>query len=117
MSVFTDYEREVIRLLLGRRWPTSAIDALLEEAVLVSIEHTGCGYFLTASHPSVASERIVYDEPAVQGSLTGVHCGFVLFLENGELCLECFGFPTETNLSGDVPRDVREQPVRIEQVV
>ncbi len=115
MSVFSTYESQVLRTLLSSRYSGSEIDAVINEASFVALEHTGVGYFLTVTHPLMPSTRTVCSQPQVEGRFRDVHCGFVLFLEDGELTFECFSYPSQTNSNGDVPGDLREQPVKIKE--
>ena len=68
-------------------------------------DHTGVGYFLTVRDDGLPSVRIVLDEPLLMGRSNGVEVGFVVFIENHELTLECHGWGVE------VPADIREREV------
>ena len=109
MSAFADFERKVVTTLVTPHMDSDHVTALLDSASVVSYEHTGVGYFLTVGHPSLPSERIVCHEPLVTGTSGDVHCGFVVFLENGQLTLECHSWEGIS-----VPEDFREQQVVIE---
>lgn len=54
------------------------------------------------------TEKVVCDSPNIVGAASNVQCGFVVFLESGELTLECHSW-------GDppVPEDFREQDVEV----
>lgn len=108
MNIFREYEREVIRLLAGRVLSPGQLGALLSEGELVSYDYTGCGYFLTVRHASLPEERVVCSEPALAGSAGGVTCGFVIFIENGQLTVEC-----HTWGDTDVPEEFGDREVRI----
>jgi hypothetical protein len=45
------------------------------------------------------------------GKADQLECGFVVFLENGELLLECHGW------GSDLPDDLRTRDVRVVEVV
>ncbi len=108
MSVFRDFERDVVKTLVGRRRPEREVEAVLASASLVSLEHTGFGYYLTVRHPVIQEQQIVCDQPALIGKFGDVYCGFVVFLGGGELTLECHAW------GGDpIPEDFREQKVEI----
>jgi hypothetical protein len=61
-------------------------------------------YFLTVRHPSLLSGRTVCDRPRLVGRSGSIACGFVVFLENGELTLECQTWGPES-----VPVDFRDR--------
>lgn len=109
MCAFRAFERKVVKTLVSRRMSVDQVTAVLDSASLVSCEHTGVGYFLTVRHPSLPSEKIVCSEPLLVGKSADVECGFVVFLEDGELTLEC-----HTLGSDSVPEDFRERQVEIE---
>jgi len=111
MSSFVEFERDVVRVLLHPHMPPGQIEDLLDSASLVSCEHTGAGYFLTVSHPALPHSRVVCSEPMILGRAQDIECGFVVFLEGGELTLECHSW-------GDapLPADLRERPLAIQPV-
>ncbi|MEM6799112.1 MAG: hypothetical protein AAF589_06330 [Planctomycetota bacterium] len=108
MSIFTDYEQAVIELLLHREYSCEEVSRIFAGSELVSVEHTGCGYFLTAKHALFPTKRVVCDSPWVEGKAGGIHCGFVAFLEGGELLIDCHGMGTP-----DMPLTVREMDLAI----
>lgn len=70
-------------------------DEILDDAQLVSLDHTGAGYFLTLSHPSFPPERTTDAEPFVIGDAGALCVGFIAYTGGGELTLECQGLGTE----------------------
>ncbi len=108
MSSFVEFEREVLRVLLRPHMCPDQIEELLATASFVSCEHTGVGYFLTVRHPAVPDSRVVCSEPTIEGRAADIECGFVAFLEGGELTLECHSW-------GDspLPANLRERPLAI----
>ncbi len=56
------------------------------------IEFTGAGYFLSFSNPALPMKRVVLDCPAISGKLGEIDVGYVGFIENSELTLECFSY-------------------------
>jgi hypothetical protein len=108
MKALKTFEMEVVRTLLSGTPGLEDLGAVLEEAREVSFEHTGVGYFLTVRHPEFPVERLVCGDPPLMGLLGDLECGFVVFLERNELTLECY-----TWNDGGLPRDFREQEVRV----
>ena len=109
MSSVVEFEREVVRVLLHPHMRPEQVEELLDSASFVSCEHTGVGYFLTVSHPALPVSRVVCSEPMILGRAQDIECGFVVFLEGGELTLECHSW-------GDapLPADLRERPLAIQ---
>ncbi len=108
LSAFRDFERDVVRTLVGRHRPESEVEAVLASAPLASYEHTGSGYYLTVRHPAIPAQRIVCHQPVLIGKAGDLECGFVVFLEAGELTLECHSWGDER-----LPEDFRERHVEI----
>jgi hypothetical protein len=105
-----DFEKKAIALLTSGLFTYADVLVLGREAELVGIEHTGAGYFLTIRHPSFSlEERSVYSKPVVIGEVPGIVVGFVVFIENGELTLECHGWGAD-----EVPKDIREMDVQVD---
>jgi len=98
-------------LLAGTRLPPDVLEDVIATASFVDLDETGCGYFLTVKHPALPRGRVVCDKPLVEGRADDVVCGFVLFLEGGDLTLECHSW-------GDIaiPVGFREYDVKISPV-
>jgi len=87
--------------------PPAVLDTVAN-ASPVTYEYTGAGYFLTLRHASLPKERIVCDKPRVVGRSEGLETGFIVFLENHELTLECHAWSQNS-----VPETYRDQDVAI----
>ena len=111
MSVLKTFERDVLDRLAAGALSAEQIEAVASEGTFVSYEYTGSGYFLTLAHPSLPKERTVCSRPAIMGHADDIDCGFVIFIENGELMLEC-----HTWGEIDVPEDFRSRSVKLEDV-
>lgn len=107
--VLKDFEKKAIALLTIGLYTYADVLVLSQEAELVDIAHTGAGYFLTVRHPGLPQERLVLNKPILVGEVPGVVVGFVVFIENGELMLECQGWGAD-----NVPIDIREMNVRVD---
>ncbi|MDT5121541.1 MAG: hypothetical protein QOC96_1023 [Acidobacteriota bacterium] len=90
MSILKNYEIKVLYLLASGALSQQQIEALVSSGELASYEHTGSGYFLSIRHEDLPQERIVCHEPIVTGSADGVTGGFIIFIENSQLTMECY---------------------------
>lgn len=108
MSLLREYEKTVVRLLASRVLSPQQLDAVIREGELVEYDYTGCGYFLTIKHPALPTERIVSDTPKLTGSANGIISGFVIFIEDGRLTIECHSWGDV-----DVPEWFRDRDVQI----
>ena len=108
IGAFVEYERAVMKILLGAHMSADRVRDLLDSAEPISCEHTGVGYFLTVQHPTLRTGRAVYEEPLVTGTAEDISCGFVVFLEDRQLTLECHSW-------GDspIPTDIRERRIEV----
>ncbi len=108
MSVLKGFEQQAVDLLLEGVLPRTTIQAVKDNAELVNYEHTGVGYFLTLRHPALPRERLVCDKPTVIGQSEGIESGFIVFIENHELVLECHSWGAD-----HVPETYRDENVQI----
>jgi len=111
MHVFKDFEKAVLSILLKDSFSDEGVEKIQNEAEFISYDYTGCGYFLSVRNELLPKQRQVCDLPLVIGEYHDITCGFVVFLEGGELTLECHSW-SET----EVPANFREQPVEIRPV-
>jgi hypothetical protein len=84
------------------RLGAEAVKSIEDKAEFVSYEHSDCGYFLTVRHHNVPRNRAVCDTPIVVWHVANTDCGFIAFMENGELMLECCSFGNQS-----LPKDIR----------
>jgi hypothetical protein len=103
------YEGKVIELLTRGVLPPETLQSVKEDAEFVGYEHTGVGYFLTLKHAKLPKERVVCHKPLVTGESKGVLSGFIVFLEDNELTLECYSLS-----EADVPQSYRDEDVRVQ---
>ena len=102
--VLREYERKVLALLV----PMGLVaKQTLDSVEFVSLEHTGNGYFLTVKHPALPLAPLTCHEPFVVGRDRSLAVGFVAYLGERELLLECHG------LGDPVPQDVRERDLAV----
>jgi hypothetical protein len=109
--VLKDFEKKAIALLTFGLFTYDDVVAISREAEFVGLEHTGVGYFLTIKHPRFSQERHVYSKPIVIGEIPGAVVGFLVFIENGDLMLECHGWGADS-----VTKDIREMDVQVDRV-
>ncbi len=104
MSVFKPFEIKAVTLLVSEHISEDELSVVFGHGTLTSYEYTASGYYLTVRHPSLPSDQVVCNEPSLLGTSGDVQCGFVVFLGNEDLTLECHTWgPIE------VPSDFRER--------
>lgn len=108
MSAFRFFELAAIRLMSSGALNDDQLRLLEDEAQPVEYNYTGCGYFLTVRHPTLPSVQRTLSDPAVVGTSGDIQAGFVVFLGDHELCLECHTWGPV-----DVPEDFRNRQVVI----
>jgi hypothetical protein len=116
MSAFRDYEKKVLNLLVSDVFSPQELNSIIQDSDLVGLdEHGGSGYYLEVSHPSLPKARIVCHKPTVIGEADGITCGFVVFIENKTLTIECHDWG-ESNIDDDFrDKDVQVKAVTIEE--
>src|SRR5688572_14323188 len=108
MELFKDFEKHVLHFLLSNTLTSDGIDEIITNGELVSHEYTGAGYFRVVRHGSLPLRRIACHEPIVIGESGAITCGFVVFIEEGQLTLECHSWGEP-----EVPEDFRDMEVRV----
>ena len=107
MNKVAEFEKVVIRQLCESHISSALLEEIFEKSD-AEYEYSGAGYFLTFVHSDLPVERIVCDKPKLSGEWGGIDSGFIVFLENSELTLECHSWGDK-----EIPKDYREQPVKV----
>ena len=119
--MFRHFETEAIRALVGEALGRDVLERVLS-ANEIEEYWSGAGYFLTVADPGLPSERAVFDAPLIIGASPSVDVGFVVFVEDTQLALECHGwgdsdeFPSKFRDS-NVALSVDGRPVLPQNVV
>ena len=106
-----DFEKEVLRILLKPEFNHLEIEDIVSNSSISGCDFTGVGYFLELTHRLFPTERKVISKPTLIGKTGDFTVGFLLFLENNALTLECHDW-------GDVnpPADIRRRKICIERL-
>ena len=106
----TKYEIEVLRIMLKGVFSLKKIDKL-SKSKIEWLEFTGSGYLLHVKNDIIPIRRKVISEPIVTGNSENIFVGFVIFLEEGGMTLECHSW-------GDVkPSDTIREKAMVVKVV
>jgi len=108
VTVFKPHEEQVLDLLISSVLASEQIAAIKVKGESIDYHHTGCGYFFSVSHPCLPQNRIVCHTPMVIGNADGIECTFLVFIENGELTIEC-----ATAGIDSIPLNFRDLNVRV----
>lgn len=108
MAAFRPFEVKAVRMMAESALPESLLAAVLAAEAADRFSYTGSGYYLTVKHADLPSERRSLSEPPVAGVAGEVEAGFVVYLGDKELTLEC-----HTWGAVDVPEDFREMEVDV----
>ena len=102
------YEREVINLLCSDIVSSVLLQEVINFPESIECEFTGEGYYLDLVHKGLPNERVVCDKPNIIGRCQDQEIGFIVFIENGVLCLECYNYSNKI-----VPESLRYGTVEI----
>ena len=109
MESLQEFEIEVIEKLTANILNPEQIGEILKNYEAVGIEFTGAGYFLSIKHSEIPKEKFTCSDPILIGHTEGdIICGFVIFIENHQLTLECHEWG-----AADIPSDFRDRAVKI----
>ncbi|WP_187429064.1 hypothetical protein ROLI_004640 [Roseobacter fucihabitans] len=92
MIVLKSFEVKAINLLTANVFPAWQADKMHSSDNLIRLDFTERGYFITLSSSSFPIERLLLNSPPVNGKVDELLTGFVAFVENNELTLECFAY-------------------------
>lgn len=90
MKPFHLFEEEILRLLTTPVLGATSVEIIVFSAELVNYEYSGVGYFVTVKHSVLPAAQIVISKPIVIGTVGKVQGGYLVFIKNGELMLECY---------------------------
>lgn len=108
VNVFRDFELEALNLLLRDAVTPAQMRVITTFSGPFAYRYTGSGYYLSISDQNLPISKSTRSEPAVVGISGAVQCGFVAFLGNHELILECHTWGPV-----NVPADFRDQRIVI----
>lgn len=112
VTALKSFERKAIEMLVEGAISAETLDEIFEGSVIADYEYTGCGYFLKLNHPKLPSKACTCHEPKVRGEANGILSGFIVYLGDGELVLEC-----HTLGEIEVPPTYRDQDVQVSAAV
>jgi len=76
---------------------------------ITGYDYTGAGYFLELTNDILPKDRKTISEPTLFGRADNFEVGFIIFIENSKLTLECHSWGEE-----NPPETVREKSITIE---
>jgi hypothetical protein len=106
---FADYEIEILRALLKPEFSQPEIEDLIMTGSITGFDFTGVGYFLEISSNLLPKERKVISNPIILGKTNKIEVGFVLFIENNTLLIECFSLGVN-----NLPENIRTLDLKLE---
>jgi hypothetical protein len=104
------HEQIVLDILTSNILSHEKLKSILMNGEITGYKITGNGYFLTFKESNIPKNRIVCDKPILIGEYNGIETGFVVFVENGEMTIECHGWGDK-----EIPKDYREWKILIKQ--
>jgi hypothetical protein len=110
-EIFNSYEKKVLEMLVSNNLLAVKLTDIFQDAEFVGYEYTGSGYFLTVRHPNLPENRIVCHKPEIIGEAENIECGFIVFLENKELTIECHSWGEI-----EIPENFREKNVELREI-
>ena len=102
------FESEVLRKMLESEYDSKEIESLITSSILIEYHYTGAGYFLTISNEILPVERKVISKPILIGKTEDIEIGFILYLENSTLTIECHGWGEK-----NPPEDIRNKSIEL----
>jgi len=76
---------------------------------ITGYDYTGAGYFLELTNDILPKDRKTISEPTLFGRADNFEVGFLVFIENSKLTLECHSWGLK-----NPPEKIREKSIEIE---
>ncbi len=111
MQNLNSHEQVVLDILVSGIIPNETLKDIKTAPNISKYDITENGYFLTIKHPGLPLKRIVCDKPVLMGECNDLETGFIVFIENNELTIECHGWGDKK-----IPKDFREWNIQIKKV-
>ena len=97
------YEIEVLKLFLNDRFNKDKLNSILNSPI-TGYDYTGAGYFLELTNDLFPKGSETISEPTLLGRGDNFEVGFLIFIEDSKLILECHSWGNE-----NPPESVREE--------
>lgn len=104
----TKYEIEVFNLMLNDKFSNEELNSILNSPI-TGYDYTGAGYFLELTNDILPKDRKTISVPTLFGRADNFEVGFLIFIENSKLILECHSWGEE-----NPPETIREKTISIE---
>jgi hypothetical protein len=105
----TEYEIQVLRTMLKSEYSDLEIESLISTSTFSGYDFTGAGYFLQLSNDLFPEKRKVISDPILIGKADDFQVGFVLYLEDNSLTIECHSW-SEKN----PPENIRMMDIQLD---
>ncbi len=105
--ILTKYEIEVLNIMLKNKFDIQQLDLIIKSPI-TGYDYTGAGYFLEITNDIFSVQRNVISEPTLIGKADNFQVGFILFIENKKLVIECHSWGIE-----NLPSTIRNQEIEI----
>ena len=103
----TKYEIEVFNLMLSDKFSNEELNSILNSPI-TGYDFTGAGYFLELTNDILPKDRKTISVPTLFGQADNFEVGFLIFIENSKLILECHSWGEE-----NPPETIREKTIAI----
>ncbi|HUR30358.1 MAG TPA: hypothetical protein VMZ69_02940 [Saprospiraceae bacterium] len=109
MMQLQKFEVEVLKLMINDRLTDLKWNEFISTCSIVGYEYTGSGYILKINLGDIDMPNEVIDQPIIIGKFNQWLVGFILFIEDNFLFIECHGWGYE-----NPPAEMREFDYQIE---
>ena len=98
-------EIEVLNLMLDSKFNKEELDSIFQSPI-TDYEYTGAGYFLELTNKILPKDKKTITEPLLLGRADDFNVGFIIFIENSKLVIECHSWGIE-----NPPESIRENSI------
>jgi hypothetical protein len=101
------YEIKVLNRMLSVEYNNQELVIILN-SLITGYDYTSAGYFLELTNDILSKDRRTISEPTLFGRADNFEVGFLIFIENSKLILECHCWG-----NSNLPETIRDCPIDI----
>jgi len=103
-----EFEIEVLKIMINSRLTSDNWLDFLSNYKVSGYEYTGCGYYINVISEKIELKNEVISGPFLIGEIGGLQMGFVIYIEDNSITIECHSWGIE-----NLPENIRKLNVKL----
>ncbi len=102
------FEIEILKIMIGDRLTSNNWCDFLSDYKIIGYEYTGAGYFIKIISEKIELKNEVISAPVPIGKIGELQIGFIIFIEDNNIIIECHSWGME-----NPPENIRQLDVKL----